>query len=219
MSDSPSFAGPPEALAARIRACRICVTAPLGPPLPQRPRPIVVLSATARLVIASQAPGNRADRSGVPFDDASGTRLREWMAIGATRFYDPSRVMIVPMGFCFPGYDADKGDRPPRRECRAAWHDDVFAALPQVETILAVGLHAIRYHLARLHPDWPRDRSLTETVQDWRLLPRGPGQPRLIPLPHPSWRNSGWIKQNPFFTAELLPVLRAEVVRLTGAGV
>ena len=211
---TPADGGEVAALAARARACRLCVTHPAGPPLPHAPRPILVLSGAARLVIASQAPGLRAHLSGVPFDDASGVRLRAWLGIGEALFYDPQRVMIVPMGFCFPGYDADKGDLPPRRECRPTWHDSVFAALPQVETIVAIGLHAIRYHLARLHPDRPLGLSLTSHVRQWAALSVRPGQPRLIPLPHPSWRNSAWLKRNPFFAAEVLPILRAEVERL-----
>ncbi len=204
----------PDTLCVRIRTCRICLTAPRGEPLPHEPRPIVVLSSTARLVIASQAPGNRAHQSGIPFNDPSGIRLRSWMGIGPDLFYAAGRVMIVPMGFCFPGYDVNKGDRPPRRECRDAWHDTVFAALPQVETILAIGLHAIRYHLGRLHPEMSAGRGLSELVLAWRSLAPRPGQPRLIPLPHPSWRNSAWLKRNPSFETDLLPVLRAEVQRL-----
>ena len=211
----PDPPGDPAALARTIRCCRLCVSAPRDPPLPHEPRPILVLSGTARLVIASQAPGLRAHRSGVPFDDASGVRLRAWMGIGEDLFYDPERVMIVPMGFCFPGYDANGGDRPPRRECRAAWHDTVFAHLPQVETILAIGLHAIRYHLARLHPATPPGLGLVDHVLG-EARPTGAGGPRLIALPHPSWRNSGWLKRHPRFESEVLPAVRAEVRRLVG---
>lgn len=206
----------PLVLADQIRACRLCRTAPLGPPLPVDPRPIVVISPKARLVIASQAPGARAFASGVPFQDPSGERLRAWMGLSPATFYDADRVMIVPMGFCFPGHDSQGGDRPPRRECRLAWHEAVFAAIPQVETVLAVGLHAIRYHLGRLQPAAPQDRSLTALVERWRdLFARGT-RPRLLPLPHPSWRNTAWLTRHPFFAEELLPVLRAEVRRLTG---
>lgn len=206
----------PAALARTIRRCRLCVEAPRGAPLPHDPRPILVLSPAARLVIASQAPGLRAHRSGVPFDDASGVRLRAWMGIGEGLFYDPDRVMIVPMGFCFPGYDAKGGDRPPRRECREAWHDTVFAHLPQVETILAIGLHAIRYHLARLHPAVPPSLGLVDHVLGEGGWPNGEVGPRLIALPHPSWRNSGWLKRHPRFESEVLPAVRAEVRRLVG---
>lgn len=209
----PARAGT-SGLVEAIEACRRCVTAPQGAPLPVPPRPIFVLSATARLVIASQAPGFRAFTTGIPFQDPSGERLRTWMGLVPAQFYDPGRVMIVPMGFCFPGHDSARGDLPPRPECRATWHDAVFATLPAVETILAVGLHAIRYHLSRLHPGWVQPASLTALVQGWRELGALARGPRLIPLPHPSWRNSAWLKQNPFFEAELLPVLRAEVRRL-----
>lgn len=201
-------------LADAILACRRCVTTPLGTPLPVAPRPIFVLSGTARLVVASQAPGFRAFTTGIPFQDPSGERLRDWMGLAPAQFYDPGRVMIIPMGFCFPGHDSARGDLPPRPQCRTTWHDEVFAALPQVETIVAIGLHAIRYHLARLYPGRAQPASLTALVEGWRALGALGRPPRLIPLPHPSWRNSAWLKRNPFFEAELLPVLRAEVRRL-----
>ncbi|WP_245572788.1 uracil-DNA glycosylase family protein [Lichenihabitans psoromatis] len=203
-------------MADTIRTCRICLESPRKLPLPHAPRPILRLSNKARLVIASQAPGIRAHVSGTPFDDPSGERLRAWMGIGPDLFYDETRVSIVPMGFCFPGHDASKGDLPPRVECRAAWHDAVFARMPQVETILVIGLYALRYHLARLHPDIAPSLGLTEQVKAWRALFERPGLPRLIALPHPSWRNSGWLKRHPWFEVEVLPVVRAEVARLVG---
>ena len=135
------------------------------------------------------------------------------MGLDEATFYDAERVAIVPMGFCFPGHDSNKGDMPPRRECRATWHDRVFATLPQVETILAIGLFAIRYHVARLMPEQGKIAGLNETVAAWRTYFERPA-PRILPLPHPSWRNSGWIKRHPWFEAELLPVLRGEVGRL-----
>ncbi len=128
-----------DALAARIRACRICVEAPEGRPLPHAPRPVLRVSATARLLIAGQAPGVRVHASGLPFDDPSGERLRGWMGVDRAAFYDRSRIAIAAMGFCFPGHDSKGGDLPPRRECRAHWHDELFRLTPQVETILAVG--------------------------------------------------------------------------------
>lgn len=197
-----------------MRRCRICVERPRGEPLPHEPRPIFQLARRVRLVVASQAPGARAHATGVPFQDPSGVRLRDWMALDEARFYDPERLAIVPMGFCFPGHDAQKGDLPPRVECRPAWHDDVFAALPAVETILAIGLHAIRYHAPRLGVPRPPAQGLGETVADWRRYFERP-PPRMLPMPHPSWRNSAWLNRNPWFAAELLPVLRAEVRRLT----
>ena len=203
-------------LAAEVRGCRICRDRPLRAPLPHEPRPILRVSGTARVLIASQAPGYRAHASGIPFDDASGKRLRQWMGLEPARFHDPDRVMIVPMGFCFPGYDGHGGDLPPRPECRLAWHDRIFAALPQVELILVIGLHAMRYHLPRLGRPVPAGTAMGELVADWR---RDAGtRPRLLPLPHPSWRNTAWLNRNPWFAAELLPVLRAEVARLVPDG-
>ncbi len=204
------------AIKSDISACRLCSVRPFPqrPVLPHEPRPIFRMSSTARLVIASQAPGIRAHESGIPFNDPSGVRLRDWMGIDEAVFYDEARIAIIPMGFCFPGHDRLKGDLPPRAECRPAWHDHVFAALPQVETILAVGLHLIRYHVGRLMPETGRVAGLTEAVADWRAL-FGSSNPRILPLPHPSWRNSGWLKRNPWFESDLLPVLRAEVERLT----
>ena len=208
---------PPDAsiaaLAPAMRRCRICVERPRGVALPHPPRPIFQVAPGVRLVVASQAPGIRAHVSGIPFQDPSGLRLRDWMSIDEARFYDPRRLAILPMGFCFPGHDAAKGDLPPRPECRPAWHDAVFAALPDVETILAIGLHAIRYHAPRLGVPRPAGQGLGDTVADWRRYFERPA-PRMLPLPHPSWRNSAWLNRNPWFAADLLPVLRAEVRRL-----
>lgn len=205
-----------DPLLSHIRACRVCCEAPaFGPPMPHEPNPVCVPSETARICIASQAPGIRVHHSGRPFTDPSGDRLRYWMGIGADVFYDRARVAIVPMGFCFPGYDRNGGDLPPRRECRATWHDRVFAAMPQIELVVAIGKYAQDYHMAE-----NARRTLTETVHNWRAVfeepARGqPGRPRILPLPHPSWRNNGWLKRNPWFEAEILPVLRSEVARLT----
>lgn len=203
---APTFCG-------AMRGCRVCVERPRGAPLPHEPRPIFQLAEGVRLVIASQAPGIRAHVSGIPFQDPSGQRLRQWMDLDEARFYDPGRVAILPMGFCFPGHDASKGDLPPRPECRHTWHDEVFASLPSVETILAIGLSSIRYHAPRLGVPRPAGQGLGETVADWRRYFERPA-PRMLPMPHPSWRNSGWLKRHPWFEAELLPVLRAEVQRL-----
>lgn len=196
------------AVAARLSGCRICRDAPsAGPPLPHEPRPILQGGPRSRLLIASQAPGLRAHRSGRPFQDPSGVRLRDWLGLDEARFYDPDRVAIVPMGHCFPGYDPAGGDLPPRRECAPVWRAPVLAALPRLELVLAIGTHAQRWHLG--------DRAgLTDTVLRWREILDAPRRPRILPLPHPSWRNSGWLKRHPWFEAELLPVLRAEVARL-----
>lgn len=192
-----------------VRACRICVEAPEGRPLPHPPRPVLRASPTARLCISGQAPGTRVHASGVPFDDPSGDRLRSWMGLGRDAFYDTERIAIVPMGFCFPGLDAKGSDLPPRRECRPVWHDRVYAALPRLDLVLAIGAYAQRYHLG------PEARGgVTATVERWRQIAKtrsGPTRTYVMPLPHPSWRNSGWLKRNPWFEAELVPELRDRV--------
>jgi len=204
---------PVAALLARISRCRVCRDAPrAGGALPQEPRAVLRASSTARLLVASQAPGVRARASGMSFDDPSGERLRAWMGVDRATFYDTSRIAVVPMGFCFPGHDARKGDLPPRRECRETWHDELFAAMPQVETILAIGAYAQAYHFARLGVQVPRGANLSAIVQDWRRL--FALRPRVLPLPHPSWRNNKWLRENTFFERELLPELRREVCRL-----
>ncbi len=192
--------------AAALRACRICRDAPrFGAPLPHEPRPVVQGSASARLLIASQAPGNRAHRSGVPFSDPSGVRLRAWLGLSEAAFYDATRVAILPMGACFPGLDAKGGDRPPRRECAPAWRAELLAGLPELDLILVIGQYAQAWHLG------PNPGGLTATVAGWREILKTSSRPRILPLPHPSWRNNGWLRKNPWFEAELLPVLRAEV--------
>jgi uracil-DNA glycosylase len=161
------------------------------------------------LLVASQAPGIRAHTSGLPFDDPSGERLRAWMGLDRAAFYDARNVLIAPMGFCFPGHTADKGDLPPRKECAAVWHDRLFAALPQVELILAIGRYAQTYHFRRLGRPLPAGLSLSDLVRNWR---EGEAlRPRIFALPHPSWRNNGWMKRNPWFEADVLPALRAAV--------
>lgn len=194
-----------------ISRCRICRDNPVGAPLPHEPRPVLQVSSTARLLICGQAPGVRVHNSGIPFNDPSGDRLRDWLGIGRDVFYDQSRIAIVPMGFCFPGLDARKADLPPRRECRSAWHGRLFELMPQVELILLVGAYARDYHFDRFKIA-PRPKSMTETVKSWRCFEGR--SPRLFPLPHPSWRNSGWLKRNPWFEDEVLPGLRQDVAGL-----
>lgn len=198
-----------EAVRAGIAACRICVDSPDGPPLPHAPRPVLRVSSTARLCVCGQAPGTRVHASGVPFNDPSGDRLRHWMGISREDFYDDSRVAIVPMGFCFPGLDANGGDLPPRKECARTWRTKLFDALPRFDLILLIGRHAQKWHLGR-----DARPTLTETVADWARYAERDGKPRHLPLPHPSWRNTGWLKRNPWFEAEVVPYLRAEVRRL-----
>ncbi len=206
-----------------IRACRHCRDAGQSPgkspaknpglakPLPHEPRPVLQVSTTARIALCGQAPGTRVHASGRPFTDPSGDRLRAWTGLVPDVFYDASRVAIIPMGFCFPGLDAKGGDLPPRRECAPKWHADLFGALPQLELVLVIGQYAQAWHLGQARP-----ATLTQTVADWRRILYRPGPRRYLPLPHPSWRNSGWLRKNPWFEAELLPVLRAEVARCLG---
>lgn len=203
-----------EALLAGLRCCRVCRDAPAaGRPLPHEPRPIVQAGSGARLCIASQAPGMRAHVKGLPFFDPSGVRLRDWLGLDEATFYDPAQVAIVPMGHCFPGYDENGGDLPPRRECAPLWRERVFDELPRLSLILTIGLYAQKWHLGDAY-----EGQLTATVARWREILAEPRRPRILPLPHPSWRNNGWLRRNPWFEAELLPVLRAEVRSALAAG-
>lgn len=202
------------ALEAAIRACRLCRDRPAGRrALPHEPRPVLRVSPTATLCVAGQAPGTRVHDSGVPFTDRSGERLRDWMGIDAAAFYDQRRVAVVPMGFCFPGQDGKGADLPPRTECASLWHARLFAALPNLRLILAVGRYAHAFHLGALQRG-----SLTDTVAAWREIGEATaaGGRRVIPLPHPSWRNNAWIGKNAWFGEELLPALRTAVARLLG---
>ncbi|MDQ0999465.1 uracil-DNA glycosylase [Phyllobacterium ifriqiyense] len=197
-------------LSAAIKACRICRDNPqYGLPLPHEPNPVCVPSPVARIIICGQAPGIRVHNTGVPFNDPSGVRLRQWLGVDAETFYDPHKFAIVPMGFCFPGYDAQGGDLPPRRECRQIWHDRLFAAMPQVKLILTIGQYAQAYHLGSR-----RKSSMTDTVRNWREYFNDHTTPAILPLPHPSWRNSGWLKKNPWFAQDVLPVLQQTVQNL-----
>ncbi len=201
-----------DAVLRDLRACRICRDAPLYlPPLPHEPRPVVQASVTARLCIAGQAPGTRVHASGQPFTDPSGVRLRNWLGLDEAAFYDDAKVAIVPMGHCFPGLNAKGGDRPPRRECAPIWRTRVLGAMPAVELVLAIGRYAQAWHLGP-----GAGARLSDTVGDWRAIFARPARPRILPLPHPSWRNNTWLKRNPWFEEELVPVLRQEVSRLFG---
>ena len=189
-----------EDLLGQIRACRICQAQ-----LPLGPRPVLAASAQARLLIVSQAPGARVHATGIPWNDASGRRLRDWLQLDEATFYDARRVAIVPMGFCYPGR-AGSGDAPPRPECRATWHPRLLPLLRNVELTLSIGQYAQAYCLGTR-----RKASLGETVRAWRDY-----LPTQLPLPHPSPRNVGWFKANPWFDAEVLPVLRERVHALLG---
>lgn len=191
-----------------IRACRYCRDTAQGKSLPHEPRPVVVGSTTARILIAGQAPGTRVHASGIPFDDRSGDRLRDWLGVGRETFYDPELFAFAPMGFCFPGHDSKGGDLPPRRECAPLWRSRLMAAMPQIDLVLTIGQYAQAWHLGGL-----RRKTLTETVRGWREIYGRSAEPRVLPLPHPSWRNTAWLKKNPWFETELLPVLRADIAR------
>ena len=183
-------------LLAEVRACRICAKQ-----LPVEPRPVLQALPSARILIAAQAPGRKVHASGVPFDDASGERLRAWTGLSPEVFYDPARIALVPMGFCYPG-TGPGGDFPPRPECAPAWRAKILAQLGNIELTLVIGSYAQAYHLAGRH------KSLTESVAAWRGY-----LPALVPLPHPSPRNNLWLKRNPWFETDLLPVLRARVAQ------
>ena len=195
-----------ERLSAAARACRLCVEHPIGAPLPHGPRPVLRPSSNARILIAGQAPGTKVHASGMPFTDASGDRLRNWLGVTSEEFYDVENFAIVPMGFCFPGQDAKGGDLPPRRECAPAWRTPLMALMPNIDLVLTIGLYAQSWHMGAA-----RRGSLTETVMDWRAVWAAPARQKVVPLPHPSWRNTGWLKKNPWFEMDLLPFLRAEI--------
>ena len=190
----------------RIAACRLCAERFAATATAHEPRPVLRVSETARILIAGQAPGARVHASGLPFDDPSGDRLRDWMGIAREVFYDQTRIAVVPMAFCFPGYDGKGADLPPPPICAKTWRAQVFQMLPRAGLTLLIGQYAQRWHLGA-----GRGKSVTETVRDWRA--HGPG---LVPLPHPSWRNTAWLRKNPWFDREVVPWLRAEVARLVG---
>ena len=184
-------------LLADVRACTLCADN-----LPFGPRPVLQLDPKAKILIVGQAPGRKVHESGVPFDDASGKRLRMWMGIGDEVFYDPEKIAILPMGFCFPG-TGKSGDLPPRLECIPAWREALLAQLPNLEMTLVLGQYAQVYHFGN------KFKSVTELVKSW------PDHwPLQIPLPHPSPRNNIWLKRNPWFEIELIPRIQARVAQL-----
>ena len=182
----------------QIAACRLCADRFAVTATAHAPRPVVWFRPGARLLIVGQAPGARVHASGKPFDDPSGQRLRDWMGIPPETFYDRDRIAIVPMAFCFPGYNAKGADLPPPPICAQTWRAQVMAQLKPRLTLL-VGGHAQRWHLGA-------KGSVAETVAGWR-----DHAPTVFPLPHPSWRNTGWLKRNGWFADDLLPALRARV--------
>jgi uracil-DNA glycosylase len=186
-----------DRLLAEVRACTRCAAA-----LPLGPRPVLRGSATARLLIISQAPGTAVHQTGLSFNDRSGDRLRFWLGIDRATFYDEARIAIMPMGLCYPGRAPAGGDLPPRPECAPLWHERVLRRLPAVALTLLVGSYAIEHYL-------PGHPSMTAAVAAWR-----DALPRFLPLPHPSWRTTAWERKNPWFGEELLPELRRRVAAL-----
>lgn len=177
-----------------VKACRLCLDS-----LPHEPRPVLQWHPSAKILLAGQAPGRKVHESGQPFTDASGERLRGWLGIGVEDFYDAQKLAIVPMGLCYPGTDK-AGDLPPRSECAPQWRERLLAPLVNVRLTLLIGQYAQAYHLPG------GKQSVTDAVGNWRAY-----WPGMVPLPHPSPRNNRWLKQNPWFEAELLPVLRAQI--------
>jgi uracil-DNA glycosylase len=186
-----------NSLLSEVRACRLCAHA-----LPHGVRPVIQLHPEARILIAGQAPGRRVHATGVPFDDPSGDRLRDWLGVTRDEFYDARRFALVPMGFCYPG-TGSSGDLPPRPECAPAWRARVLAALTSVRLTVVLGQYAQAYHL----PDAPS--SVTDAVREWKRT-----WPTEIALPHPSPRNNGWLQRNAWFATDVLPTLRRQVRRL-----
>jgi len=180
----------------QARACRLCEAH-----LPHGCRPVLRGSTTARLLIVGQAPGNRVHATGIPWNDPSGDRLRQWLAMDRAAFYDESRIAVVPMGLCYPGTAPKGGDYPPRPECAPLWHPPLRAALTGVRLTLLIGQYAQAHYLGDR-----RRRTMTETVAAWRDY-----LPDFLPLPHPSWRNTAWLKKNPWFESDLVPALRRRV--------
>lgn len=184
-------------LASEVRSCRLCEKH-----LPHPPRPVIQIHPNARILIAGQAPGRKVQASGIPFDDASGDRLRDWMGITKHVFYDPQQVAIVPMGFCFPG-TGKSGDLPPRPECAETWRERVLDQLPNIESTLVIGKYAQDYHFNQ------SAKTVTELVNNWQEY-----WPDRIPLPHPSPRNNLWLRKNPWFESELIPRLQTQIAKI-----
>ncbi|MEQ6250153.1 uracil-DNA glycosylase family protein [Sulfitobacter sp. HNIBRBA3233] len=187
---------------APLSACTLCSERFAKTATGHRPNPVVWFEPGARLLIASQAPGMKVHRANTPFWDASGVRLRSWLGLDEDAFYDRSRVAIVPMAFCFPGYDAKGSDLPPPPVCWKTWRADALAMLPDIRLTVLIGGHAMRYHL-------PGFTKVTDAVRGWRDHPPG-----VFALPHPSWRNTGWLKKNPWFEAEVIPRLQTAVAEV-----
>ena len=187
-----------QEIASNARSCNLCVDLPLSP------RPIFQLHPKAKILIAGQAPGRKTHHRGIPFDDPSGDRLRDWLGLDRTTFYNETNVAILPMAFCFPG-TGKSGDLPPRPECADRWRKELLSFLPNLELTLLVGMYAVEWHLGNR-----KCETLTETVKNWKSF-----WPVAVPMPHPSPRNNRWLKNNPWFAQEVLPSLKQRVESLT----
>jgi uracil-DNA glycosylase len=190
-----------DKIAKNVRSCRVCAAH-----LPLGPRPVFQIDPKARILIAGQAPGRRVHESGVPFSDASGDRLRTWMGVDSEVFYDPQKIAILPMGFCYPG-TGKSGDLPPRPECAVEWRDQLLRLMPAVELTLVIGQYALDWHLKAAQKD-----TLTQTVQNWKEY-----WPKILPLPHPSPRNNIWLKKNPWFEIDIIPKLQRKIRSMLNA--
>ncbi|AUW03650.1 uracil-DNA glycosylase family protein [Vibrio owensii] len=183
-----------ETLLKQVRACQICAD-----DLPLGANPVVQAEKDARILIIGQAPGTRVHKTSIPWNDPSGDRLRHWLDIDKDTFYDPNKIAIVPMGFCYPG-KGNSGDLPPRKECAPAWHKKILEQLPNIELTLLIGQYSQQYYLT------DKPKTLTQTVQQWQDW-----EPDFIPLPHPSPRNTLWLKKNPWFESDVVPYLKKRV--------
>jgi len=186
-----------KSLLSEVNRCQLCAAS-----LPLGPNPVLQCSASAKILLAGQAPGRRVHNTGIPFDDPSGNRLRDWLGVSREVFYDASAIAILPMGFCYPG-TGTSGDLPPRPECADRWREPLLAQMKQIQLTLVLGQYAQRYHCDT------KPRSLTELVRGWKDY-----WPDMVPLPHPSPRNNRWLKQNPWFETELLPELKIRVKQI-----
>ncbi len=198
---TPKIQAKLDALLAEVRACDYC-----SAQLPLGPRPVLRAHSEASVLIVGQAPGTRVHESGIPWNDPSGVRLRQWLDVSPEQFYDATRFAIVPMGFCYPGRDARGGDAPPRPECAPLWHGRLLECLPKIRLTLLVGNYAQRYYLGK-----GAHKKLSDTVQHWRDY-----GPAFIPTPHPSPRNVLWLRRHPWFEAEVVPHIRERVHGLLG---
>ncbi|MBL95361.1 MAG: hypothetical protein CFH06_02053 [Alphaproteobacteria bacterium MarineAlpha3_Bin5] len=191
-----------DCLLSQVRSCQLCVKN-----LPLEPKPIIQASISSKILIIGQAPGTKAHRTGIPWNDASGKRLRNWLKIPKNIFYNKSQIAIIPMGFCYPGRTVNGGDLPPKTECAPTWHEKILKLLPKIELTILIGSYAQKYYI-----ETARKATMTNTVSNWRTL-----FPRIAATPHPSWRTLAWEEKNPWFKMELLPALQTRIRKILNA--